>query len=71
MEGRVQKRCMQTAGLRAGEEGDGAYWRARIYNYHTGDPGWRETPEMKEKMIGHNSNVLIKRSVNQLAIILF
>ena len=30
-------RCMQTVGWRAGEEGDGAYWRARIYN-DTGDP---------------------------------
>ena len=38
IEGCVQKRCMQTVGLRAGEEGDGAYWRARINN-HTGDPG--------------------------------
>ena len=37
MEGCVQKRCMQTVGLRAGEEGDGAYWRARINN-RTGDP---------------------------------
>ena len=32
IEGRVQTRCMQTVGLRAGEEGDRAYWRARIYN---------------------------------------
>ena len=31
-------RDVQTVGLRAGEGGDGAYWRVRINN-HTGDPG--------------------------------
>ena len=34
----VRRRDMQAVGLRAGEEGDGAHWRARIYN-HTSDPG--------------------------------
>ena len=29
------RRDMQTVGLRAGEQGDRAYWRARTYN-HTG-----------------------------------
>ena len=48
MGGCVQKRCMQTVGPRAGEEGDGAYWRARINN-DTGDPGWRDKPETKKK----------------------
>ena len=33
----VCRRDMQTVGLGAGEEGDGAYWRARINN-DTGDP---------------------------------
>ena len=33
----VYRRDMQTVGLRAGEEGDGAYWRAKINN-RTGDP---------------------------------
>ena len=32
------RRDVQTVGLTAGEEGDGAYWRAMIYN-DTGDPG--------------------------------
>ena len=33
----VCRRDVQTVGRRAGEGGDGAYWRARIYN-HTGHP---------------------------------
>ena len=49
MEGCVQKRCMETVGLKAGEEGNRAHWRARINN-HTGDPRWWEKPEMKKKM---------------------
>ena len=48
MDGHVMRREEEhVEGLRAGEERDGAYWRARIYN-HTGDPRWREKPETKK-----------------------
>ena len=44
----VCRRDMQTVGLRAGEEEDRAYWRARINN-HTGDPRSLERPETTKK----------------------
>ena len=44
----VCRRDMQTVGLRAAEEEDRAYWRARINN-HTGDPRSLERPETTKK----------------------
>ena len=48
---------MQTVGLRAGEEGDGAYWRARINNHRRPQMTRKARDEEERRSIGVAINI--------------